>query len=80
MKKFLLHAWEDINEIILHLFTSAVVIICFGFVFFLIGFVTKHLFSEDNYSIMLLETASQGTIFVLFLVYAAKSLIRAIKK
>jgi hypothetical protein len=79
MKKFLLRAWEDIKEIILHLFTSAIVIICFSFVFYLIDFVAKHLFSEENYSILLLEIASQGTIFALFLVYATKSLIRAIK-
>lgn len=79
MKQFLLRAWEDISEIILHLFTSAIVIICFSFVFYLIGFVTKHLFSEENYSIILLETGSQGTIFALFFVYAYKSLIRAIK-
>lgn len=80
MKKFLLHAWEDIEEVISHLFTSAIVIICFSFVFYLIDFIVKHLFSEENYLIWLLETASQGTIFVLFLIYAAKSLIRAIKK
>lgn len=79
MKQFLLHAWEDIKEIILHLFTSAIVIICVSFVFYLIDFVVKHLFSEENYSILLLETASQGTILALFLVYVYKSLIRAIK-
>ncbi len=77
---FLLKAWEDIEEIILHLFTSAIVIICFSFVFYLIDFVVKHLFSEENYLIWLLETASQGTIFALFLVYAYRSLMRAIKK
>ncbi|VVB52025.1 Uncharacterised protein [uncultured archaeon] len=79
MKQFLLHAWEDINEIILHLFTSGTVIICFSFVFFLIDFVTKYLFSESNYSIMLMEIASQMTIFALFFVYVYRSLIRAIK-
>ncbi len=79
MKRFLLQAWEDIEEIILHLFTSAIVVICFSFVFYLIEYVTKHLFSEENYYVWLLETASQITIFALFFVYAVKSLIRAIK-
>lgn len=80
MKMFLLKAWEDIEEIILHLFTSAIVIICFSFVFYLIKIVAEFLFSEENYSVWLLEIASQGTIFALFLVYAYRSLMRAIKK
>ena len=79
MKQFLSRAWEEINEIILHLFTSVTVIICVSFGFFLIDFITKLLFSEDKNSIMLLEIASQGAILALFLVYVVKGLIRAIK-
>lgn len=79
MKQFLLHAWDDIKEIILHLFTSLIVLICSSLMLYLIDFSVKLLFSEGSLLIFLMEMASQGIIFALFLVYLLKSLIRAIK-
>jgi hypothetical protein len=79
MKQFLLNTWDEIKEIILHLFGSTIVMTCCSFVFFFIDFVTKYLFSEQDYSIILMEIASKMTILSLFIVYVSKGLIRAIK-
>jgi len=80
MENFLLKIWEDIEEIIIHLFSSTIVMFLSVLCFYSVGFIVKLVFSEENYLITLMEIASQGTILALFLVYVAKSLIRAFKK
>lgn len=80
MNDFLSKIWEDIEEIILHLFASTIVMFFSISCFWLIDFIVKHVFSEGNSLINLMEIASQVTIFSLYLIYIVKSLIRAFKK
>jgi len=80
MKNFLLKMWEDIEEIILHLIASTIVMFFSILCFCLIDFIMKLVFSEENTLINGMEIASQGTIFSLYLIYVVRSLIRALKK
>jgi hypothetical protein len=80
MTNFLLKIWEDIEEIIIHLVSSTIVMFLSVLCFSSVGFIVKYVFPKENYLITLMETASQGTILALFLVYVVKSLIRALKK
>ena len=80
MKKFLSRAWEEMDELILHLFTSGILIICIIIEYSAIHFISGIFFSENNHLISLLELSSQGIIVILFLVYIYRGFIRAIEK
>ena len=80
MNKFLLRVWEDVEEIIIHLTGSTIIILAACISFYLIKLFASLLFSEGHIVIEYLENASQITIFVLYLISVLKTLTKKIRE
>ena len=80
MNKFLLRVWGDIEEIIIHLTGSTIIIMVACICFYLIKLFVSLFFSEGHIVIEYLENASQIAIFALYLISVLKTLTKKIRE